>query len=179
MRLNSTHPRRASRAWRARLSALAATAVLPALAACGAGTSAQTNQQYDPGVGVNWREGEIYAINTLVVANDSGQGTIVAALVNQSDQDDRLTGVTAQDNAGDPLQVGIVSGGVDIPPSQAVQLANEGDVSVSGDGLKPGSFIDVHLSFEKAASIDLKIPVVDHSGDFESVPINEPTPNAG
>lgn len=178
MRLNSTHPRRASKAWRARLSALAATAVLPTLAACGAGTSAQTNQQYDPGVGVNWREGQIYAINTLVVAN-SGQGTVVAALVNQSDVDDRLTGFVAQDNAGDPLQVGIASGGVDIPPGQAVQLANEGDVSISGDGLKPGSFIDVHLSFEKAAPIDLKIPVVEHSGDFESVPINEPTPNAG
>src|SRR5688500_18220078 len=56
VRLNVTFSGTARRAWHARGLAVLAAATLPILAACGA-LDPETNRAYDPGVGVNSREG--------------------------------------------------------------------------------------------------------------------------
>ncbi len=62
----------------------------PLLAGCGTGFQAQTNQIYQPGPGITVRDGGVYAINTLIVTDGNGNGTLVAALVNQAARPDTL-----------------------------------------------------------------------------------------
>ena len=46
---------------------------------------------YTPSVGVNDRDGDIDVLHALVVSGAEGSGTVVAALVNNQQEDDALT----------------------------------------------------------------------------------------
>jgi len=60
---------------------IASAAVLltvPALSACGVSFGAQTDQVYNPSVGVDDRSGAVDVLNALVVSGANGSGTVVA-----------------------------------------------------------------------------------------------------
>ena len=177
-----------SRRRRTTIALLAATA--PLLVACGAGEDAQTNQVYQPAVGVNDRSGDVFVINALVVTDGSGSGTVVASLVNTATEDDALTEVVASATTGAPLEASDLGGGIDVAAGEAVQLADEGvavsstAVASGGDaeaegGVTAGSYVTLQFVFERASVVEVGAPVVssesEHQDVYEDVPLPSET----
>ena len=105
--------------------------------------SYQTDQVYQPSVGVNDRDGSVDVLGAVVVSSSDGQGTFVASLVNNDlEESDVLTNVTGED-----VQA-LLAAPVRIGPESLVNLADTGAVSVSGDGVSPGKFVRLTLVFQ-------------------------------
>ena len=159
---------------RRRRLALATALVAPLLAACGTGFQAQTNQIYQPGPGITVRDDGVYALNTLIVTDGAGNGTLVGALVNQEARPDTLESVQVK-AAGARLKTQIISGTIALPSQRAVQLADTGDVRVTGD-LPAGSVCTLTLTFHNAAPIAVQIPIVSTSSVYKDVPLGSVPP---
>lgn len=150
---------------------MAAAAAL-ALSGCGSSFNAQSQQQYQPAAGVSDRTGGVFAINTLVVTNGKGDGTLVSALINQGQSVDSLREVTAADNTGSGLKVAkLPAGGLSLPAGRAVQLANSGAVRISGKALSAGTFITLTFTFDQAVPLELQVPVLNRSSTYADVPL--------
>jgi hypothetical protein len=160
--------------------ALVAAVVLttPALASCGVGFGAQTDQIYSPADGENNYDESVDVLNALVVSNTDGAGRIVAGLVNNSTEEaDRLTEVTgADDEQGLTITL---EGDGEIPAGGALQLADDDApvvlVTGSEEQVQPGTFVRVTFSFENSEPVTLNIPVLDQSADYAEVEIPEAT----
>lgn len=142
--------------------AIAALLLAPLLAACG--FNAQTDQVYQPAVGVNDRSGNVDILNALIVSGTDGSGTFAGTLVNKNQtEDDTLQSVTGPD-------VTASRGTVDVPAGEAALLADTGDLSLTGDGIVPGKWVELTFVFSSGQSTTMKVPVVDASGDYADVP---------
>jgi hypothetical protein len=157
---------------RRRLAAVAMVLLVPILASCGFGY--QTDQVYQPGVGVNNRDGSVDVLGAVVVSSTDGEGTFVASLVNKSEDDDSLESVD-----GEGLEVQM-SAPVEIKADTLVNLADTGSVGVSGETVTPGKFVRLTLQFESGQSTEVNVPVVPHEDEFSEVelasPESSPTP---
>ncbi|MGI8576575.1 MAG: hypothetical protein ACR2KG_01375 [Nocardioidaceae bacterium] len=163
---------------RGRRAAVLVAAVAPLLAGCAAGFSAQTNQPYQPAEGITVRQGAVFVIDTLVVANDKGNGTVVAALVNQANRADSLVIVTASEQ-GRPLRVTNTAGKpIRLPSQTGVQLANSGDIRVDGH-FRPGDIVTLDFEFANAAPVRIDAPVLSDSSEYADVPVGPVRPTAG
>ncbi|MBA2773068.1 MAG: hypothetical protein H0U36_03370 [Nocardioidaceae bacterium] len=152
--------------------ALVSVVLLGALTGCGAGFDAQTNQPYQPAPGVTVRTSDVYTVNTLVVTDGEGDGTVVTSLVNQASEPDKLVGLTAQDGEGGGVEVSpLPDGGIELAPGQAVQTATDGALRVHGDTLQAGSLITLAFEFESAARVEVEVPVLAASTEYADVPI--------
>lgn len=153
--------------------ASAATALV-GVVGCGSNFNAQTQQQYQPAVGISNREGDVFSVNTLVVTDGEGNGTVVSALINQADTNDALRSVTATDE-GRQLQVEpLPDSGIALPPNRLVQLGNEGLVRIRDDNLRAGYFVTLTFTFANAAPLELDVPVVEAGGagsPYADVPV--------
>ena len=151
--------------------AIAALLLAPALTACG--FSAQTDQVYQPAVGVNDRAGTVDIINALVVSGTEGSGTFAGTLVNKDqEEDDRLESVTGPDVTATPRTV-------TIPAAGAVALATSGAVSLKGDAIKAGGWVELTFVFNSGQSTTMKVPVVEATGDYADVTLpSTATPSA-
>jgi hypothetical protein len=153
---------------------IAAAAVLlaaPALSSCGVSFGAQTDQVYNPSVGVDDRSGQVDVLNALIVSGTNGSGTVVATLVNNDQQtDDTLKGVAgAGKDAGMTVKPG---GDTTIPAGGVLNLATKGAVTIRGQRVVPGSFVTITFSFDRAQSVTLDVPVVSHSNpDYAGVKV--------
>lgn len=150
------------------IATAAAVLLVPGLAACG--FDRPTDRVYNPGVGVNDRSGSVDVLHALVVSGDDGSGTLVAGLVNNDlEKADALTGVQG---AGEDRAVSVtLDGDVEIPARGSVQLVDETEVSVEGEGVAPGNFVTLTFSFDRGANVTLDVPVVDRRGDYADVPV--------
>jgi len=145
--------------------------LVPTLGACGFGY--QTDQVYQPAVGVNNRDGAVDVLNAVVVTSSTdGDGTFVASLVNKADSDDSLESVDGED-----VQVQ-VSAPVEVKAGDLVNLADTGAVSVVGDGVQPGDFVRLTLQFESGQSTEVNVPVVPHEEEFSEVKLASPESSA-
>jgi hypothetical protein len=160
---------------RRRRLGVAAALLTPLLAACGTGFQAQTNQIYQPGPGISVRSGGVYALNALIVTDGDGNGTLVTALINQGPSPDTLESVLVRTRSGDRVKTSILSGTVALPSRRAVQLADSGDVRVSGD-LAAGSVCFLKLTFRNAAPVTVEIPIVSTSSVYHDVPLGPVPP---
>jgi len=156
-----------------RRSIAAATVVLagPVLSSCGVNFDAQTDQIYNPGVGVNEQSGSVDVLNALIVSGSDGSGTVVATLANNDAQKaDTLRDVSgAGADSGLTAQVG---GSTDIPAGGVLNLAEEGGVTVRGDRLEPGKFVEITFSFQRGEAATIKVPVVSASNpDYADVQV--------
>jgi hypothetical protein len=153
---------------------IAAAAVLlaaPALSSCGVSFGAQTDQVYNPSVGVDDRSGQVDVLNALIVSGTDGSGTVVATLVNNDQQtDDTLKGVAgAGKDAGMTVKPG---GDTTIPAGGVLNLATKGAVTIRGQRVVPGNFVTITFSFDRAQSVTLDVPVVSHSNpDYAGVKV--------
>jgi hypothetical protein len=163
---------------------VAVAIALSLLGACDAGFNAQTNVPYQPAQGISNRSGDVYSINTLVVADDSGNGTVVARLVNQQAGPDQLLSFTAVDPTGTPVTAGPLSSPIDIAayPSQdqSVQVGTSGALRVSGDQVTPGSYLTLTLTFAHAAPVQVDAPILRPGTIYADIPVGPaPTPASG
>jgi copper(I)-binding protein len=160
-------------------------ACAPLVAACGAGFEAQTNQVYQPAVGVNDRSGEVFVINALLVTAGTGTGTVVASLINQSTEPDRLVAVVASATNGAPLDSTDLGAGIELPSQESVQVADEGiTVTAGADAATPGSeepsgvtagaLVTLQFQFERAAVVEIEVPVVSNESEHSDVYVDVP-----
>ncbi len=148
---------------RRRLAALAVLLLVPALGAC----DYQTDQVYQPAVGVNDRDGTVDVLAAVVVSSTDGKGTFVASLVNSSlEESDTLTGMAPAEEGAAEVQL---AAPIEIRPEGLVNLADSGAVSVVGESVAPGAFIRLVLTFESGQETELNVPVVDRAEEFSDI----------
>jgi hypothetical protein len=150
-----------------RVAVAALLLIVPTVAACG--FNEQTDQVYQAGVGVNYRNGQVYVLNALIVDGGNGNGTFGGTLVNQSaGKSSQL--ISISDSVG-PVDVKIA-------PDAAVNLASSGAVRLKSTAIKPGRFVTLRMEFSNGQVTTARVPVVDHSGDYAAVPVGAPSPTA-
>jgi len=153
---------------------IAAAAVLltaPVLSSCGVNFGAQTDQPYNPAVGVDNRDGSVDVLNALIVSGTNGSGTVVATLVNNDQQQkDTLSGVTGQ---GKDKNVQVkVSGPTEITPDGLLNLATKGGISATGKRIVPGNFVTLQFTFQNGDAVTVDAPVVSQSNpDYSDVKV--------
>jgi hypothetical protein len=152
-----------------------------ALSGCAANFDAPTNDPYQPAVGISDRSGAVYAIDTLVVTDGSGNGTVVASLINQQQQDDMLRSYSAADSNGDKITTAPLGQPIDLPaypsPDQNVQVGATGILRLSGT-VEAGTFVDLTFVFANASPVTVEAPVVTGGPDsiYADIPVG---PTAG
>lgn len=155
------------------LAALA-TATLTLSGCSDTNFSAQTNQQYQAAEGANV-VGDVDVLNTLLVINPDGSATISAGLVNHEDDEDALTGITARTRSDDPVTLPVSVPGRDVPlaSDELVTIGGLDDDAVFVVGSAPlGLYVDLTLSFENAADVEVGAPVVDRSEVYDDVALD-------
>jgi hypothetical protein len=166
-----------SRRWKA---AAAVVASLPLLSGCASGFDSPVLQDYNPVTGVNVRQDEVWGMNLLVVLPESGQGTLVGALLNTTRPQDRLVDATVTPAPDDQAEVAttMVRQSVTLPPERLVELSDPQTVLVEGD-VVPGRFVNLTLQFQRSEPIEVEVPVVAPEGPYADVPLpDEATPSA-
>ena len=154
---------------RRRLAVVAAVLLVPTLGAC----QYQTDKVYQPGVGVNDRDGTVDVLGAVVVSSTEGKGTFVASLANQDlEQTETLTGVTGED-----VEVQLTAP-VEIKPESLVNLDQSGAVSVSGESIEPGRFARLTLEFESGQETEVNVPVVPYEDEYAEIKPAEPSASA-
>ena len=154
-----------------RCIAAAALVAAPLLSSCGVNFDAQTDQPYNPAVGVDSRAGEVDVLNALIVSGSDGSGTVVATLVNNDQaKPDTLKGVSgAGPDSGLQVQLG---GDTQVPAGGLLSLAKQGDVSAKGKRVIAGNFVKVTFSFDRAEAVTLDVPVVSSSNpDYKNIKV--------
>jgi hypothetical protein len=148
-----------------RRAAIAALLLAPVLTACG--FSAQTDQVYQAAVGPNFRGGEVDILDALIVSGQDGSGTFAGTLVNTNQSnDDRLDSVTGPGITASRRTIVIPAGGTPDP-----SLAHSGELTLRGDAIKPGAYVELTFAFSNGQSTTLQVPVVENTGDFIDVPV--------
>ena len=145
----------------------AATAV--ALAGCtGTGVDAQTNQQYQAGVGANLRTGEVQLYNTLAVDNGDGTATLSTVVVNTTDETQKLdsAAATASDD-GD--QVEVETAPAIIGPGDSFNTGPAATVVFHGGVVEAGDYVTVTLAFDRAGEVTINAPVVSRTEMYSEV----------
>jgi copper(I)-binding protein len=157
---------------RRRLAGLAMVLLVPTVGACGFGY--QTDQVYQPGVGVNDRSGTVDVLGAVVVSSTDGSGTFVSTLVNNSlDEPATLTAVTGEDG----VQAEVVKP-VEVDPDSLVNLAEMGAVRVTGEPVKAGGFVKLTLQFDNGDKVQINVPVVEKNDEYSGVRPAIPAPSA-
>jgi hypothetical protein len=153
---------------RRRLALAALPLAVPVLTSCTVNFDAQTDQVYNPAVGVDDRSGEVDVLNALVVSGGSGSGTVVATLVNNDQaRADRLRSVAG---AGADTELKVTPGGpTDIANGGLLNLAEQGRIVVRGKSVEPGGVVTLTFSFERAEAITVDAPVVANTGSYADV----------
>jgi hypothetical protein len=156
-----------------RRSIAAAVVVLavPALSSCGVSFGAQTDQVYNPSVGVDDRSGDVDVLNALIVSGTNGSGTVIATLVDNDQQNaDTLKGVAGA--GADASATVKVTGDTAIPAGGVLNLADGSGVSITGKRVVPGNFVTLTFSFDRAEAITIGVPVVNASNpDYAGVKV--------
>lgn len=155
-----------------RLVAGVAVCSLALSTGCAANFGAQTNVDYQPAEGVSDRTGDVYAINTLVVADDGGNGTVVVSLINTEPEADRLVTVTAEDSEGSGVKVSpLPRQGIELESQMAVDTAADGVLRLTGDSVAAGRLVALTFGFETAAPLRVEVPVVAAGETYAEVPL--------
>lgn len=166
-----------SRRLRRGLAAVFVAAATPALSSCASGFDSPVLQSYNPSVGVHVRDTPIYALNMLVVLSESGNGTLVGALLNKTNRPDALVAATVESEPDEQrISSSMLEPTVPLPPERLVNLSETPTVAVRGD-VTPGRFVTLTLTFQSAEQIEVKIPVVAPEGPYEEVPLPGESPS--
>lgn len=154
--------------------AVAALALTPVLASCG--FDQPTDRVYTPGVGVNDRDGEVDVLNALIVSGAPGSGSVVATLSNNDvDEADRLTDISGagENNA----QISLESP-IEVPRGGTVSVSDEAEVSVEGEQISSGAFVEITFTFENAEPVTVEVPVVARRGPYADIPVPSVAPTS-
>jgi copper(I)-binding protein len=123
-------------------------------------------------VGTDYRDGNVAVLNAVVVSAAGNGGTFVATLVNQTDTEQQLTGITG---TGKVTQVDVQP--VTIAPKGLVNLADDGGFAVSGT-FAIGDFLDLTLTFGDGTTADMEVPVVADADEWAGLDTATPSASA-
>jgi copper(I)-binding protein len=158
------------------IAAAAFLAAAPALAGCGAGSDAITNQPYAPTEALTTQAKGINISQAFFLGPDSG-ATIAAgaatplylSVVNTNQAPDQLVGIGVDSALGTAK----VSAPVTLPVQTRVSIGKSSP-SILIEGLKKplrgGESIQVQLQFANAGLVPLTIPVITRSREFTDLP---------
>ncbi|MGI9085897.1 MAG: hypothetical protein ACR2FE_11515 [Aeromicrobium sp.] len=144
------------------VNALAATLAASALALAGCsatGVDAQTNQQYQPGVGANLRTGQVQLYNALAVDNGDGTATLSSVVLNTTDETQKLDSASATATS-DGTEVDVETAPAIIGPGDTFNTGPAATVVLTGDALGAGDYVTITLTFDQAGEISIEAPVV-------------------
>lgn len=155
--------------------ALAGALVLALAGLTSCGFDLATDRPYTAGEGTNEDGGGVEIRSALVVAAQPNGGTFVVTLVNTAttegdEEPPALSGVSSPNlevAAFDPIEVG---------PNEAVNLATEGGITVSGD-FDAGQVLPLTLTFEDGSTTELNVPVVVACDEHEGLDLTEASDN--
>jgi len=155
---------------RRRLASAVLLLAVPALASCTVNFDEQTDQPYNPSVGVDDRSGTVDILNAMVVSGTTGSGAVIATLVNNNQSTpDALRGVAG---GGSDSSLKVTPGGATaIPAGGLLNLATNGKIAVRGESVKAGSFVTLTFTFERGKAITVECPVVANSSDYDGVTV--------
>lgn len=142
-------------------------AALFALTGCGTGFGAQTNQQYDGGVGNNARGPHVQVHNALFVDNGDSTATFSAALLNLDDTTHTLTSAEATTSDGTAIALTFAATR-ELKPNTYVLPGTTGDIILTGK-FPAGGFVEITLNFTGAAPVTIDAPVITRTETYESV----------
>lgn len=140
------------------IAALAVAAVAPfALSGCGTSFGAQTNQQYQAGVGANLRTGPVEVYNGLFVANPSGTATFSGGVLSRDET--TITAVTV-----DGKQVRIQP--IELAPNTLKTLGAGGEIVAPG--IEPGAYVTIVMTTQDS-DVTVEVPVVERTEEYAEV----------
>jgi copper(I)-binding protein len=123
-------------------------------------------------VGTDYRDGNVAVLNAVVVSTAGNGGTFVATLVNNTDTEQQVTGITG---SGKVTQVDVQP--VTIKPNGLVNLADEGGFAVSGT-FEIGDFLALTLTFGDGTTADMEVPVVAAANEWAGLDTATPSASA-
>ena len=145
---------------------LAATSL--GLAGCIAtGDDAQTNQQYQAGVGANLRTGEVQLYNALAVDNGDGTATLSTVVVNTSEQTQKLDAVTATTPDGTTVKSRVAP--AIIGPGDSFNTGPAATVVLTGDAVGAGDYVSLTFTFDQAGDVRIEAPIVTRTEMYDEV----------
>jgi hypothetical protein len=129
-----------------------------ALAGCGTGFDAQTQQWYNPADGAGSAPDQSkngMAVRDLIVVSDGTDAAVLATVVNTGSQNDEVVQIVVE---GAPATL---DGTLEAAPSSVVRVGEPADTSalVSGAGLQPGGLTEVEFQFGSAPAQTLEAVV--------------------
>ncbi|MEO8556458.1 MAG: hypothetical protein ABI474_07280 [Actinomycetota bacterium] len=159
---------------RLRLPFAAAACTLFVLSGCAAGQNAETSQAYNPSDGRNVNipedagfNDEYVAVRNALVVSDGGPASITVTVVNNGAEADLLT----EARIGDQTAV-FVGGPVELAPDQSVSIGGGSErlALVEAGGVEPGNWTQLTLSFTRAGSITIDVPVINSDDEYAFPP---------
>jgi hypothetical protein len=149
---------------------LAATAALGLGGCSGTGMDAQTNAQYQAGVGANVHTGAIQLYNALAVDNGDGTATLSAAILNRDDTPAKLKDAAAI--ASDGSSVDVQTAPAIIDAGQMFNTGEAGAVIFADKKLTAGEYVKVKLTFDGGRKVTVEAPVVARTAIYDDVATN-------
>ena len=146
---------------------LAVTAALGVGGCSGTGMDAQTNAQYQAGVGANVRTGAIQLYNALAVDNGDGTATLSAAILNRDDRPAKLKSADATASDGSAVDVQTVPAIIDA--GQMFNIGKAGAVILENKDLAAGDYVAVKLTFDGGRKVSVEAPVVARTAIYDEV----------
>jgi hypothetical protein len=160
---------------------------LAALAACGAGTDAETNEVRPDNASTQVEDIKVQNVNVILPAEGEGPAGISARLFNNGSEDQTLQAIRLP-GTGDTVELnraggGSAGAGLLVPAGGDVALGGEGNASAvvvdpSPDGIRLGDAQHVVFDLSQTGGITLFARVVDDSGQFGHYAEWGPTPTA-
>ena len=152
------------------IAAIALTVAAPfALSACGTSFNAQTNQQYQAGVGSNLRTGPIQVYNGLFVSNDDSDempsATFSGGLLSAEPQKIIQVSVAA-DGATVTAEPSVP---VNLEANKLKTLGAAGEFVISMESLVPGAVVTVTFESASGDVASLEVPVVERTEMYADV----------
>jgi copper(I)-binding protein len=157
------------------------------LSACGTGFDTAVNQQYQAAVGADHREGDVEILHATVVADEGelqegeqvevseaeGQadeaegpetapattGTVAASIVNKSDDDVTLTGITAGAVDGETVEI-TSRARVEVPQGNLVRLGISAETLFAASPIQAGRYVELTFRFSDGSTVVLNTPIV-------------------
>lgn len=128
----------------------------------GTNFSAQTDQQYQPSVGANVRDGDLQIYNALFVENEDGTATLSAGLL-ADNADEEITSVEVVGHEAE------LAGPISLDQDALFTVGAEGEIIVTLGDTKPGAYLSLKLVAASGATVSVNAPVVIRTDMYDSV----------
>ena len=159
--MHAWHPRVPRPRATLRLAAVAVLVATPALASCGFDQATSQINQITAGTTV--RDGTVDVLNTLIVSEGPGSGTLIGLLAN-NDSDEAISLETVV-SGPDATPASVKR--LEVNPGGRRQL-HEAEARIEG-AFVAGEVFDVVLSFDNGEEIELTVPVVTACEEYEGL----------